>query len=447
VHRRGHGRCGPVRSPLRREGGAATPDLDPLAARAAAKSPGGRRAKQERSERTRGAIIDAVISVLADVGVAGLTHRLVAQRSGASLAATTYYFESKQDMIVEASEALLRNHLADLARLAEQAPGVGAGAFRRFVARVAANGVGEDRTRTLAWCEIVLDAARRPDCYGQTRTWYERLIRVWSQVARAYEAPYPAIAARFGSDLTLGALFHGLGLGLSAETLWATLGGRIAAAELFPPAPAEAADKPRPRLSPRAAATRERILEAAIGLLAARGAAAVNYRAVALEAGLTPGAPAYYFSSAKALLGEAQVLLFSRSKARYREVMSSAFNGLDLAMMVELTAVIFQSEATEFGPLNLAAYAIWLQAAREPELRSLVQEALADLYRAWSSILLTVGAVNNGPEPLLVQYLFAGAQIWAMTAGVTPSDLVNIRWRLRDDLTALAMGRHWIQSD
>jgi hypothetical protein len=139
--------------------------------------------------------------------------------------------------------------------------------------------------------------------------------------------------------------------------------------------------------------------------------------------------------------------LFSRSKARYREVMSSAFNGLDMAMMVELTAVIFQSEATEFGSLNLAAYAIWLQAAREPELRPLVQEALADLYRAWSRILLTVGAVNNGAEPLLVQYLFVGAQIWAMTAGVTPGDLVNIRWRLRDDLTALAQGRHWIQSD
>jgi DNA-binding transcriptional regulator YbjK len=447
VHRRRHGRRRPVRSPLTPAGGPVTPDLDPFVAKPLGKTHGARRAKQGRSERTRGAIIDAVIAVLADVGVAGLTHRLVAQRSGASLAATTYYFESKQEMIAEACEALLRTHLADLARLAEAESGVGAAAFRRFVARVVANGVGEQRPRTLAWCEIVLDAARHPQAYGLTRSWYERLVRVWSQIARAYEAPYPAIAARFGTDITLGALFHGLGLGLSPETLSATLGGRVAAADLFPPAAAQPAVSAKPSLSAKAWATRERILEAAIGLLAARGAAAVNYRSVALEAGLTPGAPAYYFSSSKALLGEAQVLLFSRSKARYREVMSSAFNGLDMAMMVELTAVIFQSEATEFGPLNLAAYAIWLQAAREPELRPLVQEALADLYRAWSRILLTVGAVNNGAEPLLVQYLFVGAQIWAMTAGVTPGDLVNIRWRLRDDLTALAQGRHWIQSD
>jgi AcrR family transcriptional regulator len=219
-------------------------------------------------------------------------------------------------------------------------------------------------------------------------------------------------------------------------------------ADLFPdatapdPAPAPA----RPRLSPRAAATRERILEAAIRLLATRGAVAVNYRLVALEAGLTAGAPAYHFPSTEALLAEAQALLFSRSKVRHREVMSSAFEGLDLATMVELTAVIFQSEATEFGHANLAAYAIWLQAAREPELRPLVHGALAERYRAWSRVLLTVGAVNTGAEPLLVQYLFAGALVRALAAGVTPNDLVKIRWRLKDDLNALVVGRHWVQS-
>lgn len=406
----------------------------------------GRRAKQERSERTRAAIIEAVIAVLAEVGVAGLTHRLVAQRSGASLAATTYYFESKQDMIAEAANLLLQANLIELSRLADSVRGGGALGFRGFVAQLAAGGMGEHRTRTLAWCEIMLDGARRPDAHALTRTWYERLFQVWAQVARAFEAPYPAIAARTGLDITVGALFHGLGLGLGPETLRATLAGRVTAADLFPLAGAGPAGAVTPALTARAAATRERILEAAIRLLSSRGAGAVNYRSVALEAGLTAGAPAYYFSSAKALLGEAQVLLFSRSKARSRKVMSNAFEGLDLPTMVELTAVIFQSEATEFGPQNLATYAIWLQSAREPELRPLVQEALADLHRAWSRILLTLGAVNTGPEPLLIQYLFVGAQIRAMAGGVTPNDLVKIRWRLKDDLTALVEGRHWIQA-
>lgn len=412
----------------------------------AAKTVRGRRAKQERSERTRAAIIAAVIDALADVGVAGLTHRLVAQRSGASLAATTYYFESKQDMIAEAANELLQANLAALSKLAEGVRGGGVAGFRRFVAQLAADGMGEHRTRTLAWCEIMLDGARRPDAHDLVRTWYERLFQVWVRIARAFEAPYPAIVARSGLDMTVGALFHGLGLGLGPETLRATLAGRVHAADLFPLAEAAAAAQAEPALTARAAATRERILEAAIRLLSSRGAGAVNYRSVALEAGLTAGAPAYYFASAKALLGEAQVLLFSRSKARSRKVMSNAFEGLDTPTMVELTAVIFQSEATEFGPLNLATYAIWLQSAREPELRPLVQEALADLYRAWSRILLTLGAANSGPEPLLIQYLFVGGLIRAMAAGVTPNDLVKIRWRLKDDLTALVEGRHWIQA-
>ena len=425
-----------------RGGGVVTPAMDDRVA----KTVGGRRAKQERSERTRGAIIDAVIAVLAEVGVVDLTHRLVAQRSGASLAATTYYFESKQDMIAEASEAILRSYLVDLARLADRVRGGGTAGFRRFVARAAANGVGEHRTRTLAWCEIMLDGARHAEGHASTGAWYARLIQAWTQIARAFEVPYPAIAARSGLDMTVGALFHGLALGLGPDALWTTLGGRIAATDLFPLTNSEVGVPVTSPLGAKAAATRERILEAAIRLLAARGGGAVNYRSVALEAGLTPGAPAYYFSSSKALLAEAQMLLFSRSKARNREVMSSAFKDLDLPTMVELTAVIFQSEATEFGPQNLAAYALWLQAAREPELRPLVHEALADLYRAWSRILLTLGAANEGAEPLLVQYLFVGAQIRAMAAGVTPNDLVKIRWRLRDDLTALAEGRHWIQS-
>jgi len=408
----------------------------------------GRAAKQERSERTRAAIVGAVISLIAEQGVAGLTHRRVAQRSGASLAATTYYFAGKQDMIAEASNELLRTSLADLTALAEKTRGGGEHGYRRFVARLAANGMGEHRERALAWCEILLDGARRPEAHALTRKGFERLVQVWTQIARAFGVPYPAIAARSGLDIIVGAFLHGLALELEPEALWATLGGRVNGAELFPAAEAPAplpAPPPR-RLAARAAATRERIVETAIRLLATRGAGAVNYRMVALEAGLTAGAPAYHFPSTEALLAEAEGLVLARWRARHREVMNSAFEGLDLATMVELAAVIFQSEATEFGLQNLATYGVWLQSTRQPELRPRVHAALDALYRAWGRNLLTVGAVNNGAEPLLVQYLLVGGLVRAMAAGVTPNDLVKIRWRLKDDLNALVEGRHWIQA-
>ncbi|HKR87757.1 MAG TPA: TetR family transcriptional regulator [Phenylobacterium sp.] len=406
----------------------------------------GRAAKQERSERTRAAIVVAVVSLLAEEGVAGLTHRLVAQRSGASLAATTYYFASMQDMIAEASNELLRTSLADMSALAEKIRGGGEHGFRRFVARLAANGVGEHRERTLAWCEILLDGARRPDAHALNRKGFERLVQVWTQIARAFGVPYPAIAARSGLDIAVGAFLHGLALELDPQAMWATLGGEVNGAELFPVAEPLPAAPARRRLAARAAATRERILEAAIRLLATRGAGAVNYRLVALEAGLTAGAPAYHFPSIEALLAEAEALLLARWRGRHREVMDNAFEGLDQATMVELAAVIFQSEATEFGLQNLATYGVWLQSTRAPELRAAVHEALADLYRAWGRNLLTVGAVNNGAEPLLVQYLLVGGLVRAMAAGVTPNDLVKIRWRLKDDLNAMVGGRHWVQA-
>lgn len=406
----------------------------------------GRAAKQERSERTRSAIVAAVISLLAEEGVAGLTHRLVAQRSGASLAATTYYFASMQDMIAEASNELLRTSLADMTALAEKTRGGGEHGFRRFVARLAANGVGEHRERTAAWCEILLDGARRPEAHALTRKGFERLVQVWTQIARAFGVPYPAIAARSGLDIIVGAFLHGLALDLDPDAMWATLGGAVNGAELFAPAPPATLAPPPRKLGARAAATRERIVETAIRLLAARGAGAVNYRLVAIEAGLTAGAPAYHFPSTEALLAEAETLLLARWRRRHREVMNSAFEGLDQATMVELAAVIFQSEATEFGLQNLATYGVWLQSTREAQLRPLVQEALADLYRAWGRNLLTVGAVNNGAEPLLVQYLLVGGLVRAMAAGVTPNDLVKIRWRLKDDLNALVGGRHWVQA-
>jgi AcrR family transcriptional regulator len=218
-------------------------------------------------------------------------------------------------------------------------------------------------------------------------------------------------------------------------------------AELFPP-PEAAPPAPAPprRLAARAAATRARIVETAVQLLAARGAGAVNYRMVALEAGLTAGAPAYHFASAEDLLAEAETQLLARWRTRQLEAMNSAFEGLDLATMVELAAVIFQSEATEFGLQNLATCGVWLQSTRQAPLKPLVRAALADLYRVWGRNLLTVGAVNNGAEPLLVQYLLVGGLVRAMAAGVTPNDLVKIRWRLKDDLNALVAGRHWIQA-
>lgn len=53
-------------------------------------------------------ILDAVVSVAANDGMDALTHRSVAQSAGVSVAATTYFFASKADLLIGAVEELRR---------------------------------------------------------------------------------------------------------------------------------------------------------------------------------------------------------------------------------------------------------------------------------------------------------------------------------------------------
>ena len=72
---------------------------------------------QDRSLRTRQRIHEGAVGVLAKGGVSGLTHRAVAAAAGVSLAATTYHFESKTELIASASRHLMSGYLDAFARL------------------------------------------------------------------------------------------------------------------------------------------------------------------------------------------------------------------------------------------------------------------------------------------------------------------------------------------
>jgi DNA-binding transcriptional regulator YbjK len=59
-----------------------------------------------RGLRTRQTILDAAIDLLRLEGAAALTHRAIAARAGTSLAATTYHFDTLDDLLVAAFEQL-----------------------------------------------------------------------------------------------------------------------------------------------------------------------------------------------------------------------------------------------------------------------------------------------------------------------------------------------------
>ncbi len=62
---------------------------------------GSRRGRPNDPER-RDRIIDACLDVVSEVGVAGASHRKIAQRAGVPLGAMTYYFDGMDQLLTEA---------------------------------------------------------------------------------------------------------------------------------------------------------------------------------------------------------------------------------------------------------------------------------------------------------------------------------------------------------
>lgn len=411
-------------------------------------SPSGIKAtKQDRSAERQQRIADAAVTVIASHGVAGVTHRLIARQAHVSLAATTYYYETKQDIVADASRQLLAGYSDAFRRFADRNRGQPSGSFRQFAMKLVTNAAGKHRLGTLAWCEIILDAAQHEETRNLARSWFGNLTAAWLDIATIYKVADPEMVVRSAIDVVVGLLFTVVPLGLSEAQAIAVLheaddvsawghpeGGTVA-----PPQSPAARQGGR-----KAEETRGRILSAAVEVLIAGGPAAVTYRAVAERAGLTPAAPIYHYASIAALLNEAQVRLFEQSKDRYRAVMASANQGApDLGMLTDLTTTIFLREATEFSAISLANYPVRLEAARDPSLRKIVWATIDDQNRAWRHLLMRFSPNCAPLDPLLLQSLFIGKLVRVLAAGATTVELANIRREFAYDLGSIIKGGHW----
>lgn len=126
--------------------------------------------------RRRRALADAAISLLAEEGAHGLTHRAVEARAGVPAGTATNYARNREALLVAAAERVLELHFADMAAAtaADQAEGTADGtgpAPRRTtsaheLAEILADSLWtaatELRDRYLAVFELQLEARRRP---------------------------------------------------------------------------------------------------------------------------------------------------------------------------------------------------------------------------------------------------------------------------------------------
>ncbi len=120
----------------------------------------------------RATILAATIRILSRDGLAAVTHRAVAREADVPLAATTYYFSSKDELVTEALAILVDEEIARLgARALEMgealaSPGEAAAALAEVLMPDA-----EVAGALLAKFEVYLEAARRPVLRATAAQW------------------------------------------------------------------------------------------------------------------------------------------------------------------------------------------------------------------------------------------------------------------------------------
>jgi len=83
------------------------------------KNPAKTAPKQARGEARKRTLIDAVISVLAREGAAGVTHRSVAEAAGAKHGSVRYYFATREEMLTEALNLIVLRQADEVRELFE----------------------------------------------------------------------------------------------------------------------------------------------------------------------------------------------------------------------------------------------------------------------------------------------------------------------------------------
>jgi DNA-binding transcriptional regulator YbjK len=318
------------------------------------------RRKDGRVEDIHELLADAVIAVIAEVGVSRLTHRRVAAAGGMSLSSTTYHYKSKGDMLSGAAQRLLDSYIDNLSSVAQNCrqgnrPTL---TLAGLSFRILRNAAGRQRAATVAWCEIMLDAARSPKGHQIARRWFADLQNAWENVAQALGEQATPLQLACVIDLVVGLVFVSLGLQIDEREVAAVENGASPTAiwrlDTAPPTSKTDGAKPRSRKS---AETRERLLQTTIELLIGGGTGAVSYSAVSERSGDALTATAYHFGSISGLLKEAESRMFRDSKNRYREIFSSDQRDYhSVEELADVTAAIFIREATQFRPETIAHY-------------------------------------------------------------------------------------------
>lgn len=140
---------------------------------------------EQATQGRREQILDAALRVIGRSGRESVTHRAVAEEAGVPLGSTTYYFDSRDDLLRQALEHVAAHEVERYGELGKELLSVSSGrelADRLISELVAA---AEDRVAYIAEYELWLEAGRRPELREAAQSWCDAEQR---SVAGALEA-------------------------------------------------------------------------------------------------------------------------------------------------------------------------------------------------------------------------------------------------------------------
>jgi DNA-binding transcriptional regulator YbjK len=146
-----------------------------------------------KGEARRDLILRATLAVIGERGPDAVTHRAVAERAGVPLSATTYWFESKDELLQEALLLAAREEVERIERVVlDLAPReLDVLEWARAVSAVLADDLQSDPVRHVAFTELVLEGTRRPWLGAEVARWHEVHLRLAELGLRAAGAPDP----------------------------------------------------------------------------------------------------------------------------------------------------------------------------------------------------------------------------------------------------------------
>jgi DNA-binding transcriptional regulator YbjK len=165
----------------------------------AARAPVPAPARPPRGAARREHLLDVALRLTGQIGPEALTHRRVAEAAGLPLAATTYWFASKEELLAETYKLAAERDIARLEALGARLSGVRPTARRSLpaaLARLVTDELDGNRTGLVACFALWLEAARRPELREVSRAWTDAYVQAAAGILAAAGSQSPELDAR-----------------------------------------------------------------------------------------------------------------------------------------------------------------------------------------------------------------------------------------------------------